>query len=118
MTTMIRETIITSIRGIFGQALSTVTAEQTKQAIVDDVLLSDTCGLHISSISSKIPPFIVALGRRQLDAFLLETNTTVTALTLKWLQEDRCDLYFAIVKTPGGISWFDKQVKSILNSVL
>ena len=115
---MLRDTIISTIRRVFCQALAPVTAEQTKMAIEQDISLVQSCNDQIGGISSKIPHFLLSAGKHQLDAYLLEQNTTVTALTLMWLKEDRPDLFVAIMKTHGGIPWFNNQVNSILQSVL
>lgn len=115
---MLRETILSTIRKVFCQSLYTVTAPQTVDAIQRDISLLDTCNTEISGISQKIPSFVLTAGKRHLDVYLHESNTTVTALTLAWLKEDRPDLFIAIMTTTGGIPWFNKQVNTIMQNFM
>ena len=118
--TLIQDMVTSIVRSVLTESVSGVTPDATREAILDDVSLMDACGVDISDISSRIPPFVSALGRAQLNNYLAENKLTATSLALVWLKEDRPDLYTTIMKSenPSGIKWFDRQVNAILDSVL
>lgn len=104
--------VVSTIRKILNNAISRVKPGQLLSAIREDVSIWECAGADIDAIASKIPKGLIESGRPMYRKAIQEYGTA-TELVLAWLKEDNQELFSLILNTPGGIVWFDRQVREL-----
>jgi len=104
------------VRRVLNAAIGNVTPARLLQAIQKNQSLWREAGGDIGKIAACLPPSVIQTCMPMYRNALAEYGNT-TNLVLAWLNQDNPALHSVIIKTEGGIDWFDRQVREICEKI-
>jgi hypothetical protein len=95
-----------------NNSLKEVRPGQVVQAIKSNASLWELAGTDMKAIAAKIPPNLIQTGRPMYLKAIADYGNA-TELIASWIQTDNPVIFSLIINTPGGMDWFDRQVRDV-----